>query len=394
VETFEAIVVGAGPAGSTTAYRLARAGKGVLLLDKARFPRDKPCGGGLTVRALRQLPISPDPVVEHVVDRMGFRLRYGSRFERKGREPLVYMTQRRRLDHYLVEQAVAAGAEFRDGVKVADVHAGGHGARVEVDGTPVEAAVLVGADGVNGTTRKTLGLGGKYVMGVAFEGNVAKELLGNRFDGLAEFELGTIPGGYAWIFPKGDHVNVGVGGWERTGPTLRGHLSILCRAHGIAEDSVSDLRGHRLPLRRSGSVAARGRALLVGDAGGLVDPLSGDGMYEAFASSRLAADTIVDLLEGRIASLDVYNDKLANALSLGAAASWGAKIAFERYPWLTFTVGRTPVAWGAVERMLSGDLKDPSKERGPARYALKVIEGLARSAGDPGAGYRAEARTA
>jgi geranylgeranyl reductase family protein len=394
METFEAIVVGAGPAGSTTAYRLATAGKRVLLLDKARFPRDKPCGGGLTVRALRQLPVSPDPVVEHVVGRMGFRLRYGTRFERKGREPLVYMTQRRRLDHYLAKRAVAAGAEFRDGVRVADVHADEHGARVTVDGMPVEAAVLVGADGVNGTTRRTLDLGGEYVMGVAFEGNVPKELVGSRFDGLAEFELGTISGGYAWIFPKGDHVNVGVGGWESTGPTLRGHLSTLCRAHGIDEASLSDLRGHRLPLRRSGSVAARGRALLVGDAAGLVDPLSGDGMYEAFASSKLASQSIVDLLEGRASSLDPYNQRVTNALALGAAASWGAKIAFERYPWLTFTVGRTPVAWGAVERMLSGDLKDPSKERGPARYALKVIEGLARTAGDPGAGYRAEARTA
>jgi len=394
MEHFDAIVVGAGPAGSTTAHRLATAGTRVLLVDKTRFPRDKPCGGGLTVRAVRQLPVSPDPVVEHVVDRMGFRLRYGTRFERAGREPLVYMTQRRRLDHHLVEQAVAAGAEFRDGVKVDDVHVDEHGARVTVEGVPLEAAVLVGADGVNGTTRRTLGLGGEYVLGVAFEGNVSKEIVGDRFDGLAEFELGTIPGGYAWIFPKGDHVNVGVGGWERVGPTLRDHLGILCRAHGIAEESVSDLRGHRLPLRRSGSVAARGRALLVGDAAGLVDPLSGDGMYEAFASSRLASESIVNLLEGKATSLEPYNARVTNALALTAAASWGAKIALDRYPWLTFNVGRIPVAWGAVERMLSGDLKDPGSERGPARYALKVIEGLARSAGDPGAAYRAEANAA
>jgi len=394
MERFDVVVVGAGPAGSTTAHRLASAGKHVLLLDKARFPRDKPCGGGLTIRAVRQIPVSPDPVVEHVVDRMAFRLRYATRFERKGREPLVLMTQRRRLDHYLVERAAEAGAEFRDGVKVADVIVDEEGARVTVDGAPVEAAVLVGADGVNGTTRKALDLGGEFVMGVAFEGNVPKELVGDRFDGIAEFELGTIPGGYAWIFPKGDHVNVGVGGWERVGPTLRGHLRVLCRAHGIDDGSVSDLRGHRLPLRRSGSVAARGRALLVGDAAGLVDPLSGDGMYEAFASSRLAAETIVDLLEGRVVNLESYTQKLAEALGLGVAASWGAKMAFERYPRLTFTVGRAPVAWGAVERMLSGDLEHPGAERGPARFALKMIEGLARSAGDPGAGYRAEARTA
>jgi len=394
VERFDAIVVGAGPAGSTAAYRLASAGSRVLLLDKARFPRDKPCGGGLTLRAVRQLPVSPDPVVEHVVDRMGFRLRYKTRFVRGGHGPLILMTQRRRLDHYLAEQAVAAGADFRDGVRATDVWAGDSGVGVTVDGTPMEAEVLVGADGVNGTIRKALDLGGEYVLGVAFEGNVPKELVGDRFDGIAEFELGTIPGGYGWVFPKGDHVNVGVGGWESQGPTLRDQLGVLCRAYGIPDDSVSELRGHRLPLRRAGSVAARGRALLVGDAAGVVDPLTGDGMFEAFASSRLAAETIEDFLAGRVENLDGYTEKLSKALGLGAAASWGAKIAFDRYPWLTFTLGRMPLAWGVVERMLNGDLRHPGDERGPARFGLKLIEGLARRAGDPGAGYRAEANTA
>src|SRR3954463_16540852 len=103
MERFDVLVVGGGPAGSTPAYRLADAGASVLLVDKATFPRDKPCGGGLTMRAVRELPVSVEPVVEHVVDRMAFRLRYGRSFERGGHRPLILMTQRRRLDHYLAE---------------------------------------------------------------------------------------------------------------------------------------------------------------------------------------------------------------------------------------------------------------------------------------------------
>ena len=125
MERFDVLVVGAGPAGSASAIHLARAGARVLLADKARFPRDKPCGGGLTGRALKHVPCDVDPVVEHVVDRMVVRVGYRRKLVRQTGEPLIDMTQRRRLDQHLAEQAVAAGADFRDGVAVD---------RIEVDG--------------------------------------------------------------------------------------------------------------------------------------------------------------------------------------------------------------------------------------------------------------------
>jgi len=129
----DALVVGAGPAGSSTAIHLARAGARVLLADKARFPRDKPCGGGLTGRALQHLPCAVDAVVEHVVDRMVVRVRYRAKVARKNAEPLIEMTQRRRLDLHLAEQAAAAGAEFRDGVAVSDVEVRDSGVGIPPD---------------------------------------------------------------------------------------------------------------------------------------------------------------------------------------------------------------------------------------------------------------------
>src|SRR5919199_3573075 len=144
LERFDVIVVGAGPAGSTTAYRLARAGARVLVLERARFPRDKPCGGGLTERALRQLPFSVDPVVEETVDTLEARLRYGPRFERRSGSRLAVMTQRRRLDAYLAEQAVAAGAELRENARVTAVE----GTTARLGEQAVTGSVLVGADGV------------------------------------------------------------------------------------------------------------------------------------------------------------------------------------------------------------------------------------------------------
>src|SRR5919202_5387814 len=154
MERFDAIVVGAGPAGSTAAFRLVRAGARVLLLDRERFPRDKPCGGGLTYRAVRELPVSVEPVVEDVVDRFEFGFRYGHRFERRGASPIILMTQRRRLDAFLADQAVAAGAEFRDGTKVATVSADG---TVAVGSDTLTAPVGIGADGVKGVSVRSFG---------------------------------------------------------------------------------------------------------------------------------------------------------------------------------------------------------------------------------------------
>ena len=114
-----------------------------------------------------------------------------------------------------------------------------------------------------------------------------------RYASAAWVELGVVPGGYGWVFPKGDHANLGVGGWMEEGPRLREHLERLARAHGVDPSELTEVRGHRLPMRDLGAPAARGRVLLVGDAAGLVDPLSGDGIYEAFVSATLASAAIV-----------------------------------------------------------------------------------------------------
>src|SRR3990170_6819873 len=115
---YDATVAGAGPAGSTAARILAREGASVLLLDRARFPHDKPCGGGVTLRAAACQEIDLGPVVERVVTGARFSLRLGETFDRRSGGPLTYMTQRRRLDAFLVEAAVAAGATFQDGEPV------------------------------------------------------------------------------------------------------------------------------------------------------------------------------------------------------------------------------------------------------------------------------------
>jgi geranylgeranyl reductase family protein len=380
VERFDAVVVGAGPAGSVTAYHLARAGASVLLLDRAKLPRDKPCGGGLTGRALKQLPFDVDEVVEDVVDRFEFRLGYSHRAVRDAHDALAVMTQRRRLDAYLAERAVEAGAEFRDEGRVTDVATNG-AAVVTVDGKRIRSDVVVGADGVNGITSRVLGLAGRYVHGVALEGNVSYDVVPPaRYRGRAVLELGIVPGGYGWVFAKGDHVNVGVGGWESEGPRLRHLLEELCTRHEIERTAVRGVRGHRLPLRRATDRLYYRRCLVVGDAAGLVDPVSGDGMYEAFVSARLAAEAMVDLLAGRSPTLASYAVNVDRALTRDAAASWAAKLAFDRHPRTAFGVLLGPFVWSFVDRLIRGDIAHVRDARGPVRFPLRLLERMGSEA--------------
>ncbi len=366
MERFDAIVVGAGPAGSATAIRLARGGARVLLADRARFPRDKPCGGGVTGRAVRELPCAIDPVVEDVVRSLEVRLRYRKRFEGRSEAPLVLMTRRRRLDAFLVEQAAAAGADFRDGVTIEGLTIGPDGGELTVGGKRVGATAIVGADGVNGSLARAAGIGGGIVYGIALEGNGP---LPAGQQGRATVELGVIPGGYGWVFPKDGHANYGVGGWASEGPRLREHLRRLCDAHGVDSSALTDLHGRRLPIRRT-NAARRGPVLLVGDAAGLVDPLSGDGIYEALVSARLAAAAI---LEGR---LDNYEEELVALLDGYAETSWKAKLVLDRHPGAAFAIARLPGVWRVIAGLISGDVAHPRDARGLARPPLRLLARL------------------
>ena len=305
---YDVAVVGAGPAGSTTAYHLAKAGARVLLLDRAEFPREKPCGGGVTARAFDRAPVDLTPVVEQVVDRVRFSYRLGQSFEYTHHQPLAYMTQRLRMDEFLLQAAAEAGADFHGGSIVRNLELDKEGVRIAANGDTYEAGAVVGADGANGVVARYAGLKPFTDPPVALEANFPynDEDPPKQWQGMLALELGSMPGGYGWSFPKSDHFNVGCGGWHSQGGKLRPHLAALRQHYDLQDAAMLNIRGHHLPTRDEGTPIVRGRALLVGDAAGLVDPLAGEGILSAFVSGHLAAAHLLRFLDGMDADLFPY----------------------------------------------------------------------------------------
>ncbi|MDA0301191.1 MAG: hypothetical protein O2822_01575, partial [Chloroflexi bacterium] len=272
---------------------------------------------------------------------------------------LTYMTQRRRLDAFLVERAQERGAEFRDGQIVTDVRRLADGTyEVRTRDETHAARVVIGADGANGVVGNRLGYASIPDGAAALEGNVPfPGGVPAQFKGKVVLNFGYVPGGYGWVFPKGDHVNVGVGGWKHAaGPRLRAALNHLCRLYGLDPESVEGLRGHTLPMAAPGmTIAALGSAV-IGDAAGLVDPLSGEGIYAALASGTAVAPAAADYLAGAAPDLKGYQAAMEREVLPENSASAALLEIFQAAPepfiWMMQHAGPF---WDSACRLIRGD---------------------------------------
>lgn len=308
----DVIVVGAGPAGATAARTLARGGLRVQLLERSRFPRNKPCGGAITMRALDRFPwLGPAlrRIPTHFVSRLHLEDPTGRSVVLTSASPAVLLVRRIEFDELLARLAADSGAELVEGAWVSQVSAGDEGARVITrDGREFRGRYLVAADGVNGIVTRRLGLH------AGWDGDaVALDMMEETpNEALRTIEPGTLwvayghrgTDGYGYIFPKRDHVNVGIG-------CLLSYFrqQIELAPYEMQQRFVNDLKERgmlagassracftpsHIPVAGPIAQTARGRVLVAGDAGGFVNAYTAEGIYYAMVSGDLAGRAIVD----------------------------------------------------------------------------------------------------
>jgi geranylgeranyl reductase family protein len=371
---YDVIVVGAGPAGSTAAREAAVSGATVLLLDRAPFPRDKPCGGGVNIRAARLLPFPLDEVTERTIQGIEVSLNLERRFTRRYAEPLALMTQRCRLDAYLVDKAIDSGVAFLDGVTVRSLEESKETALVRGERQAFRGRVIIGADGANGVVARAAGLSQGRRQAIALEGHYPmNDRMATRWSDRLAMDLGVIPGGYGWLFPKADHLNIGVGGWQHFGPSLRSRLDRIAAYFGYRQVRPSYLRGHRLPIRIQNAPLARGNVMLAGDAAGLIDPLSGEGIYAAIYSGRVAAREAQRFLKGESPDLLGYTRAIDLFLGPDLLASQRFQDVFHLMPAVYARMLRhSNRLWEMLCRLVRGETSYLELRRGLGPLALMV----------------------
>ena len=290
---FDVAVVGAGPAGATAARTLAQRGLTVALLEREALPRYKTCGGGLVARAFDLLPHEARRVFERTCERAELHLLDADLHYRATRDtPIMVMAMRDRLDDALVRAAAAAGAQVRTPCRVTGVTCDAAQVRLDTDHGPVRAAFVVAADGATGDVARLAGWpdGRHLIPALEYEVRVDDATL-DRFARVPRFDVGTIPRGYAWVLPKAEHLSVGVLTTRRGPVNLHRLLEEYLRVIGLAPRAV-ERHGFVIPVRPRAGPLARERVLVTGDAAGLADPVTAEGISHAARSGWLAAEAI------------------------------------------------------------------------------------------------------
>ena len=325
----EIIIVGAGPAGSYAGYRLANKGYSVRILDKAIFPRYKPCGGGILTKTNKIMPIKEE-WIEARFDSVSLTYKYQKPVQVSTDKDFVMMVDREKFDYEMVKLAEKAGANLCQGITVKSVEENSSGVKVITDQGSFEGNYLIAADGARSQVGRSLNLDGyQQRLGVALEGEflVAEEDF-QRYSKDVHLNYGDLPNGYSWIFPKDGYLSIGTGTFKSRYPGLKANLDKYLESLNIDIKETLKLQGSFIPLGGINQVFSGRRTLFVGDAAGLVDPLTGEGIYYALKSSELAVETVIDLKSGfQIGDYDkkIKAEILPEILWALKSARWGFK---------------------------------------------------------------------
>ena len=353
-QEWDVAIIGAGR-GLAAAHAAATAGARAIVLERAEHPRYKTCGGGMIGASIAAASCNIEVPARDHIRAVTVTLDGRRSFTREDRDPLLAMVTRAEFDDALRRAAVAAGAtvQQRSPVRGISQDDGSACARL-ADGTGVRARVLIGADGSSGVCARHVGVRYEQVdLGLELEIAVPPPVAGQWRERVL-LDWGPIPGSYGWVFPKGDRLTVGVIASRGQGERTRRYLRDFTARLGLASFGAEQDSGHLTRCRGDGSPVRRGRVLAAGDAAGLLEPWTREGISFALRSGTLAGATAAEAASadpGQLGqALGAYEAALTEELIPEMAAGRRLLAAFSRHPGAFHTGLATAKGWRIFAR--------------------------------------------
>lgn len=383
---YDVVVVGAGPAGSSAATAAARMGARTLIVERAVFPRYKTCGGGLIGVSLAELAGLDLPVRQEIV-RAGFTEDGRRPAERTAGRRILSLVDRSEFDAALLQRAVEAGVELRSGVTVTAVTQDVDGALLSTSAGPIRARYVVGADGSASRIARHVGVTADQVdLGLEYELR-AQPQHRQIWDGRIHMDWGPIPGSYGWVFPKGSTITVGVIARRGTADEARSYLKAFVEQQGLADAEVVHESGHLTRCRTPDSPLGQGPVLVAGDAAGLLEPWTREGISFALRSGRIAGEcaakaagpTGIPPSVGHASRIvRDYTARITAELEPEMAAGRVFLRAFERHPSAIHSLlTGTPLGWREFQRLSRGQTNVARVLRfAPSRWVMRSLSGM------------------
>ncbi len=344
---YDCIIVGAGPAGGSAAYHLAKRGRRVLVLEKEALPRYKPCGGGVSPQVAEWFDFDFSPAISLKTSRLRFTWNLADPVESdlSQLEP-IWMVRRDIFDQFLMQQAQRQGAELRASTEATGIEFKGDHWQVNTASGAVAGRYLIAADGVKGSMAKWLGFKDrKRRLAGALEAEAQLSIP----DSQIHFEFGMVKNGYIWNFPKADGYSIGIGTFRGGQPQdFKAILSDYAAAFNIDLNNTRQY-GHPIGLWDGNQRLHTQNAILAGEAACVVDPMTAEGIRPSIFTGVKAAAAIHQALGGSLDALEQYSEVIAQ--EWGGEMAWAQRIAglFYRMPGIGYKVGvKRP---GAAERM-------------------------------------------
>jgi geranylgeranyl reductase family protein len=376
--TYDVVVVGAGPAGSSAALAAARSGATTLLADRAEFPRYKTCGGGLIGATLDSLPPGLTVPVRQEIFAATFSLMGNKVKTKRANERVLSMVNRADFDHALVKRAQDEGAVIRFGTTILSVSEESDIVRVRTDQGELTARYVIGADGSASRIGRYVGVTlGAVDLGleVEVEAGAARE----NWNGRIHLDWGPLPGSYGWVFPKGDILTVGVIAQRGNAEETTAYLEEFLRQQGLQDHKVTKSSGHLTRWRTPDSPLGKGRVLVCGDAAGLLEPWTREGISFAVRSGTMAGRSVSAGPAPMKAddALAHYVAQLKATLLPEMDAGRTLLQAFKRHPAIMhFLLMTGPTGWRMFQRFTRGETSlDHVLKDKRARFVVGYLAG-------------------